>query len=378
MHARDDDKMSINYQELALAGIQKLQPYQPGKPISELAREFGLNEADIVKLASNENPLGPSTKALAAVEKALADLTLYPDGAGYDLKLALSNKLGVAQNQITLGNGSSDLIDFILRVFAAAGDNIVVSQHAFAVYKIQAAIIGLSCTEVPAINYGHDLDGMAAAITERTKVVFITNPNNPTGTWLTTQQIHRFMQKVPSQVMVFLDEAYCEFVQQPDYANGIELLSQYPNMVVARTFSKAYGLAGLRVGYGVSSPEIADLLNRVRPPFNVNSLALVAAVAALADEDYVAKSVAVNSAGLAQLEAAFKAMNIEFIPSVANFVAFKIPATHQANEVFQALLAKGVIVRPVAGYEMPQHLRVSVGTEAQNQIFISALQAILA
>lgn len=366
-----------NYQALALAGIQSLQPYQPGKPISELAREFGLQEENIVKLASNENPLGPSPKVLAAIEKALPELTLYPDGAGFSLKAALSKKLNVVQNQITLGNGSSDLIDFILRVFAAPSDHIIMSQHAFAVYKIQAAIIGLQVTEVPAINYGHDLPGMLKAIKENTKVVFITNPNNPTGTWVSKQALTDFLNQVPKNVLVFLDEAYFEYVQQADYPNGIELLSQYPNLVVARTFSKAYGLAALRVGYGVCSAEIADLLNRVRPPFNVNSLALVAAEAALADTDYVAQSIATNSAGLKQLETAFNQLNIEFVPSVANFIAFRIPAPHKAGEVFQQLLAKGVIVRPIAGYEMPEHLRVSVGTTAENQTFIDALSAIL-
>lgn len=370
--------MNINYIELALAGVQKLQPYQPGKPISELAREFGLDEADIIKLASNENPLGPSPKALAAIEKALPELTLYPDGAGFELKAALSAKLQVAQEQITLGNGSSDIIDFAVRSFAGPGDNIVVSQHAFAIYDIIAQICGVTCQKVPAKDYGHDLDAMAKAINANTKIVFITNPNNPTGTWLTGQEVQAFLRKVPAQVIVFLDEAYCEFVQEPSYANGLELLKEFPNLIVARTFSKAYGLAALRVGYGVSGAAIANVLNRVRPPFNVNSLAMTAATAALSDKDYVARSVDTNSAGLRQLETGFAALNLEYIPSVANFIAFKLPAAHQASAVFQQLLAKGIIVRPVAGYEMPQHLRVSVGTQAQNAAFLAALKAVLA
>ena len=370
--------MTINYQELALVGVQALRPYQPGKPIGELAREFGLKEEDIVKLASNENPLGPSPRVIEAVQQALPDLTLYPDGAGFDLKAALSAKYGVLPTQITLGNGSSDIIDFILRVFASSGDNIVVSQHAFAIYKIQAQIIGLSCTEVPAVNYGHDLTGMLQAITEKTKVVFITNPNNPTGTWVDKHSLEQFLTQVPSHVLVFLDEAYFEYVQAGDaYPNGIDLTRSYPNLVVARTFSKAYGLAALRVGFGICSIEIADLLNRVRPPFNVNSLALVAAQAALADTEYFEKSIQLNSQGLVQLAEGFTQLGVEFIPSVANFIAFKIPASHKAAEVFQALLAKGVIVRPIAGYDMPEYLRVSVGTGAENTTFLDALSAIL-
>lgn len=370
--------MTVNFIENAVLGVQKLQPYQPGKPISELAREFGLNEADIIKLASNENPLGPSPKALAAIEKALPELTLYPDGAGFELKAALSQKLGVSQEQITLGNGSSDLIDFAVRTFASLGDNIVVSQHAFAIYEIIAQICGVDCIKVPAKNYGHDLDAMARAINAHTKVVFITNPNNPTGTWLDQEQMLAFLRQVPPHVIVFLDEAYWEFVQSASYANGLELLKEFPNLIVARTFSKAYGLAALRVGYGISSAQIANLLNRVRPPFNVNSLAMTAATAALNDSAYVQRSIDTNTEGLKQLEQGFDALNIEYIPSVANFIAFKIPAPHQASAVFGQLLAKGIIVRPVAGYEMPQHLRVSVGTFAQNSAFLIALKAVLA
>lgn len=369
--------MQLNYTELALKGVQGLQPYQPGKPIAELAREFGLQEDRIVKLASNENPLGPSARVLEAVSAALPELTLYPDGAGFELKAALSRYLQVNQAQITLGNGSSDLIDFVLRVFAAAGDNIVMSQHAFAIYQIQAQIIGLSSTVVPAKHYAHDLNAMLAAIQDNTKVVFLTNPNNPTGTWIKRLELLEFLDQVPPHVLVFLDEAYCEYVREADYPDGVALLADYPNLIVARTFSKAYGLAALRVGYGVSSAAIADLLNRVRPPFNVNSLAQVAAVAALADQDYVERSVQTNAQGLAQLEAAFQQLSIDYIPSVANFIAFKVPEHLLAQGVFQALLAKGVIVRPVAGYEMPQHLRVSVGTAAENQTFIHALTQIV-
>lgn len=369
--------MTVNFQQLAVTGVQSLQPYQPGKPIDELARELGLNEADIVKLASNENPLGPSPKALAAVQAALTDMTLYPDGAGFVLKKALCDKLGIQPQQIVLGNGSSDILDFITRVFVNDGDNVVTSQHAFAIYGLVAKMVGAECINVPAKNFGHDLDAMAAAINDRTRIVFVTNPNNPTGTWLKKDELVAFLNKVPAQVLVLLDEAYFEYVQEADYPDGIQLLPQYPNLIIARTFSKAYGLAALRVGYSVSSPELADLMNRVRPPFNVNSVALAAAAAALADDDYVARSVAENTAGMQQLTNAFAAMNLSYIPSVGNFIAFKVPAGVKAMDVYNKLLGKGVIVRPVGNYEMPDYLRVSIGTAAENTAFIHALQAVL-
>lgn len=369
--------MSVDFLTLAVEGVQSLQPYQPGKPIDELARELGLNEADIVKLASNENPLGPSPKVLQAIQSALPELTLYPDGAGFVLKKALCDKLGVQADQIVLGNGSSDILDFITRVFVNDGDNVVTSQHAFAIYGLLAKMVGAKCIEVPAKNFGHDLDAMADAINEKTRVVFVTNPNNPTGTWLKKDELVAFLKRVPESVLVLLDEAYFEFVDEPDYPNGLELLADFPNLVVARTFSKAYGLASLRVGYSVSSPKLADLLNRVRPPFNVNSLALVAAEAALKDEDYVAHGVAVNAAGMKQLTNAFTQLGLDYIPSVGNFVAFKMPAGVNAMDVYKKLLSKGVIVRPVANYEMPDYLRVSIGTESQNTTFINALTAVL-
>ena len=370
--------MTTNFKQLAVTGVQSLQPYQPGKPIDELAREFGLNEEDIIKLASNENPLGPSPKVTAVIQESLDELTRYPDGAGFELKQALSQKFGIQKDQITLGNGSSDILDFICRVFVRPGENIVTSQHAFAIYSIVATMVGAQCIQVPAVNFAHDLDAMAEAINEKTRVVFVTNPNNPTGTWINKSELVEFLNKVPSNVLVLLDEAYFEYVQDPNYPDGLTLLNDYPNLVVARTFSKAYGLASLRVGYGVSNPEVADLLNRVRPPFNVNSLALVAAKAALADDDYVQRSIEENSKGMKQLEAAFDQLNIEFIPSAGNFIAFKVPSKITAADLFQQLLAKGVIVRPIAGYEMPDYLRVSIGTETENQGFIDALTQVLA
>ena len=374
--------MAVDFQQLAVEGVRGLMPYQPGKPIDELARELGLKEADIVKLASNENPMGPSPKALAAIQAELADLTRYPDGAGFELKKALCNKLSsdayqVAPEQITLGNGSSDILDFITRVFVNDGDEIVVSQHAFAIYELVARMVGARTLAAPAKDFGHDLDAMLALIGDKTRIVFITNPNNPTGTWLTKDELTAFLDKVPERVLVLLDEAYFEYVDEAEYPDGIQLLSRYPNLVVTRTFSKAYGLASLRVGYGISSPQIADLLNRVRPPFNVDSFALAAAAAALSDDDYVAQSVAANKAGMQQLTAAFEALGLSFIPSVGNFIAFRVPDAMGAMDVYKQLLAKGVIVRPVANYEMPQYLRVSIGTQSENATFISALTAVL-
>ncbi len=375
--------------EKVRAEIQGLRPYQPGKPSDELAREVGLNAADIVKLASNENPIGPSKKAIAAMEKEARELTRYPDGNGFDLKQALCQKLSTDTAQInpeniTLGNGSSDILDFIVTCFVSAGDEVVFSQHAFAIYGLVTTIQGGTSIVVPAKNYGHDLDAMAAAITEKTRLDFVTNPNNPTGTWLTQVEIAAFMAKVPSDVIVVFDEAYFEYVGEADYCDGLTLLADYPNLVVTRTFSKAYGLASLRIGYGISSAAVADLMNRVRPPFNVNSFALAAAVATLNDEDYVAQSKAVNDAGMVYLTQAFDEMGLPYIPSVGNFISFEIPAEidHKpanisAAEVNAQLLASGVIIRPIANYEMPNHLRVSIGTAEENEIFITKLKKIL-
>ncbi|MFT4906469.1 MAG: histidinol-phosphate aminotransferase [Oleispira sp.] len=370
----------------ARAEIQGLRPYQPGKPIDELAREFGLNANDIVKLASNENPIGPSTKAIAAMEKEARELPRYPDGNGFDLKQALCQKLTtdtvvIKPENITLGNGSSDILDFIVKCFVTKGDEVVFSQHAFAIYGLVTKIQGGECIVVPAKNYGHDLDAMAAAITNKTRLVFVTNPNNPTGTWLTQTDIANFMAQVPSNVVVVLDEAYFEYVSEADYCNGLTLLAAHPNLVITRTFSKAYGLAALRVGYGISAPEIADLMNRVRPPFNVNSFALAAAIATLNDVDYVAESKAVNDSGMVYLTQSFDVLALPYIPSVGNFISFEIPVADgsaiNASIVNEKLLEAGVIVRPIANYEMPNHLRVSIGTQTENEIFVAALTKIL-
>lgn len=363
--------MAIDYQSLAVPGVQALSPYQPGKPIEELARELGLNPAEIIKLASNENPLGPSEKALAAAHDALAELCLYPDGNGFDLKQALSNRLGVGMNQITLGNGSNDVLEVITRCFADADSEVVFSQYAFAVYPLVTQAIGARGVSVPARDWGHDLDAMAAAVTDRTRLVFVANPNNPTGTVHKADAIEAFLQKIPEDVLVVLDEAYCEYLTGDDYPDGVQLLPRFPNLIVCRTFSKAWGLAALRCGYSLSSPAIADVLNRVHQPFNVDTVAQAAATAVLGDEAYLQRSREVNSAGLRQLEQAFDLMGLSYIPSAANFVAVEVG--EQALGVYQSLLAHGVIVRPIAGYGMPRHLRVSVGLPEENERFVEAL-----
>lgn len=368
--------MSIDYQGLAVKGVQALSPYQPGKPISELARELGLNPSEIIKLASNENPLGPSEKAVAAVEHALTDLCLYPDGNGFELKQKLSARLGVGADQITLGNGSNDVLEVIARCFAGSDSEVVFSQYAFAVYPLVTQAIGATPVTVPAKDWGHDLDAMAAAVTEHTRLVFVANPNNPTGTVHDADAIAAFLGKIPEDVLVVLDEAYCEYMTGKKDPDGVALLNRFPNLIVCRTFSKAWGLAGLRVGYSLSSPAIADILNRVRQPFNVSSVALAAATAVLDDEDYLQRSRAANAAGLKQLEEAFDQMGLRYIPSSGNFIAVEVGP--QAMGVYQALLAHGVIVRPIAGYGMPNHLRVTVGLPAENEHFIDALSKALA
>ena len=365
----------VNFTELANSEIRSLSPYQPGKPIDELAREFNLNPDDIVKLASNENPMGPSDKALLAIKAELNNLTRYPDGNGYELKLTLSNKLSIDIEQITLGNGSSDILEFIVKCFVSKEDEVIVSQHAFAIYGLVTQVVGGRVVQVPAKNWGHDLDAMADAVTGKTKIIFVTNPNNPTGTWNSKKQLEAFLKKVPANVVVLLDEAYFEYVDETEYPSGLEYLQAFPNLVVTRTFSKAYGLAALRVGYGVCSAEIANLMNRVRPPFNVDSLALAAATACLKDANYVKQSKELNDSGLAQLQAGFEQLNLSWIPSVGNFICFSIPG--RAMQIFQGLLSLGVIVRPVANYEMPDHLRVSVGTQFENQKFLLALKNLL-
>ena len=364
--------------ELSPAYVRAIAPYQPGKPISELAREFGLDERAIVKLASNENPRGISPKALAAVKAALPELGRYPDG--YDLTRALSDRLGVAMQQIVLGNGSNDVLEFAGMAFLAPGCSAVYSQHAFAVYPLATQARGAESIVVPAKNFGHDLEAMLAAIRPDTHVVFIANPNNPTGTMLTAAELESFLERAPKNVVVVVDEAYNEYLDPALRCPSIEWIGRFPNLIVTRTFSKVYGLAGLRVGYAVCHAEVAALLNRVRQPFNVNNLAIVAAVAALADDEFVRASYELNVAGMAQLTDGCKRLGLAWIPSYGNFVTVEIPrkgGASQAGAVFQKLLRLGVIVRPLAGYAMPDHLRVTIGLAAENARFLEALEAVL-
>ena len=372
---------TTDFKQLAVTGVQALHPYQPGKPIEELERELGIS--NILKLASNENPLGASPQAQAALTAALTTLELYPDGSGYQLKQAIAEKFGLRSEQITLGNGSNDVLELIARAFLDNQRAAVISEHAFAVYQIVTQAVGAELQIAKAnpadhqtMPYGHNLANLAAKITDKTRVVFIANPNNPTGTWLSTTALHSFLQRVPSDVIVVLDEAYTEYVQEAECPNALAWLEEFPNLIVTRTFSKIYGLAGLRVGYAVSNPVIADLLNRVRQPFNVNSLALTAAQAALADDAFLQHSVDTNAAGLVQWRAACEENGWEYIPTVGNFITVNMQ--RPAAPLYDALLREGVIVRPIGGYGLPQHLRITIGTTAQNTRCIEALKKVLA
>ena len=368
--------MSCDFLALALPGVQKLSPYVPGKPIEELAREFDLDPAQIIKLASNENPLGPAPMALKAIQQELPYLTRYPDGNGFALKQAISRRFGFDSAMITLGNGSNDILELLARAFVAPEHEVVFSQHAFAVYPIVTQAVGARAVEVPAVNWGHDLQAMAAAVTPATRIIFVANPNNPTGTWVGRSELEAFLDQVPEHVLVVLDEAYTEYVDDQNALNGFDYVAKYRNLIVSRTFSKAYGLAALRVGYCVSHPDIADVLNRVRQPFNVNNLALAAAVASLSDNAYLEESRRANREGMIQLEQGFAEQGLSWIPSRGNFVA--VDVGRDAAPVYQGLLRRGVIVRPVAGYGMPNHLRVTVGLPLQNQRFLDALAEVLA
>ncbi len=365
-------KKSIS--QLAVQGVQKLIPYKAGKPVDELERELGLTE--IVKLASNENALGPGPKAVAAIKNTLPELSRYPDGNGFALKTALAKRLNVSTEQITLGNGSNEILELLARTFLTPELDVVFSQHAFAVYPLVTQAVGAKACVAPALNYGHDLSVMLALVNKKTRLVFIANPNNPTGTLLSSIELKEFITALPQTVICVLDEAYFEFVDDADKSDAIAWLNEYPNLIITRTFSKAYGLAGLRVGYSLSSVEIADLLNRVRQPFNNNALALTAAEAALSDNEYLAETIAMNNKGMAQLTSAFKDLGLSWIPSYGNFVSVNLKQA--AMPIYQALLKKGVIVRPVANYEMPDFLRISIGTEQENQFFLNAFKNVLA
>ena len=363
----------------ALVQIRQLHPYSPGKPVEELERELGIGNA--IKLASNENPLGCSPRALGVLAEASEHLELYPDANAYYLKQQLAQKLGVEQDQITIGNGSNDVLDLVARSFLDASTEAVFSQYAFMVYGMVTQACGAKASIAPALGpgsaspYGHDLDAMAALINDKTRLVFIANPNNPTGTWLQADELRRFVERVPEHIAIVVDEAYFEYVELQQYPDTLQWLGQFPNLIVTRTFSKIYGLAGLRVGYSVSSTELCGLFNRVRQPFNGNSLGLAAAQAALEDDDFVAQSRASNARGLRSMQQWFAQRGIDYIPSAGNFLTVRFGAN--SPQIYQQLLQRGVIVRPVANYGLPEHLRISVGTEPQLQRLYLVLGEIL-
>lgn len=367
--------MSCDLINLATPGVAGLHPYQPGKPVEELERELGIK--NIIKLASNENPLGSGEKAKQAL-LSTSELSRYPDGNGHDLKMALSKLHGVNPDQITLGNGSNEILELITRAISGSQHEIIFSENAFAVYPLVTQAVGAKAVVVPAQDWGHDTVAMKAAINKNSRVMFIANPNNPTGTWLDKQTLRTLLKSIPDHMVVVLDEAYFEYVEEDDYPNCAQWVNEFPQLLVTRTFSKAYGLAGLRIGYGISHRDIADLMNRVRQPFNVNSLALSAAKAALTDHEHLQQSIRLNQSGMAQLTSAFDAMNLQYIPSVGNFICVDIKQSGQSGmEIYKNLLHKGVIVRPVDNYGMPNHLRVTIGLEKENEKFINALDSVL-
>ena len=359
--------------------VRAIAPYQGGKPISEVAREFGLDEARIVKLASNENPLGIPESAKRAMTAAMADLARYPDSNGFDLKAAISAKFDVPAEWITLGNGSNDILELAARSLVSLGQSVVYSQYSFAVYPLATQAIGARAIVVAAKDFGHDLPAMRAAITDDTRLVFVANPNNPTGTFIDGEQIAAFIRSVPPHVVIVLDEAYTEYLSPSQRYDAFAWVAQHPNLIVSRSFSKAYGLAGLRIGFGIAQPGLTDLMNRLRQPFNVNSIAQAAAIAALQDEAFLKKSAEINSQGYRQLTAAFDQMGITYVPSVGNFVLFRAGDDDTAGaKVNLALLKQGIIVRPVANYGLPQWLRVSIGLPEENEAFLVALKSVLA
>ncbi|MEY3201753.1 MAG: hypothetical protein RIR70_1303 [Pseudomonadota bacterium] len=364
--------MKDSLQSLAPDYIRAISPYVPGKPISQLAREMGIPVERIVKLASNENPLGMSPRARQAVEAALQSIERYPDD--FDLKAALSERTGVPVSGIVLGNGSNDVLDILARVFLAPGCSAVFSQYAFAVYPIATQTQGARAIVTPAKHYGHDLAAMREAIAPDTRVVWVANPNNPTGTMIPKAALHDFIKAVPRDVIVVLDEAYNEYLPPAERPDTTSWLREFPNLVITRTFSKIFGMAGLRVGYALADEAVADLMNRVRQPFNCNNLALAGAVAALDDGAFLAQSYELNRAGMAQILEGAKRLGLAHIPAHGNFITLELDEAAQIN---QKLLRQGVIVRPLAGYGMPRHLRVSIGREHENARFLEALEAAL-
>lgn len=351
--------------------LRELSPYEPGKPIEDVARELGLQPHEIIKLASNENPLGPSPKALAAMQETLLRSHFYPDGGGFYLREAIAAKTGLKRENVILGCGSNEIIELIGKAFLNPGDEIVTARHAFIVYKLMATLFGATTVEVPDPGFAHDLDAMLAAITPKTREVFIANPNNPTGTLLTSDQLDRFMDRVPENVIVVLDEAYYEFLPEPP--DTLRYVREGRNVVVLRTFSKIQGLANLRVGYGIARADLVEVLQKTRQPFNVNGIAQAGALAGLLDDDHQRQTRELTLQGRAWMEAQFAAMGLEYVPSHANFVLVRVG---DGKAVFQALLKKGVIIRDMNAYGLPEWIRVSIGTMAQNERFVAELKAL--
>jgi histidinol-phosphate aminotransferase len=364
--------MKINFRELANTAISTLTPYQPSKPIEELERELGITSS--IKLAGNENPLGPSPKAILAAAEALQKGNIYPDGNYYSFKQALAHFLSVKPEQLTIGNGSENILELIIKSYLCKHDEAIISQYAFLTIPILLQSYGARSIVVPAHNWGHDIFAMTKAINHKTRVLFLVNPNNPTGTYTTVDEFRRLLEAVPPHILIVIDEAYFEYISTPDYPNGLTFLQDYPNLVITRTFSKAYGLAALRLGYAVSSPEIADILNRARLPFNVNTPAAKAGCAALADQEHVQKSFRFNQVGMQQLEIGLQKLNLSYIPSIANFITVNVG---NGVAVYQELLTKGVIVRPLQSYGMPQHIRVTIGTPEEIERFVETMANIV-
>ncbi|MBA3661829.1 MAG: histidinol-phosphate transaminase [Gammaproteobacteria bacterium] len=364
--------MRIDFRHLANSSLQNLIPYQPGKPIEELERELGITSS--IKLASNENPLGASSLAIQAMQAALRDAHIYPDGSCYDLKNVLAQRLEIQSNQITVGNGSENILELIVKAYLHKGDTAIISEYAFLTIPILLQSYGVSAKVIPAELWGHNIKQMVAAIDEKTRVLFLVNPNNPTGTYTNAEDFQYLLDHVPQDVLIVVDEAYSEYITLADYPNTLALLHNYPNVVLTRTFSKVYGLAALRLGYSVSSPEIADMLNRARLPFNVNSIAIKAACAALSDADHLNKSLQLNITGMQQIEDYLKQHQIPYIPSIGNFITVDVG---NGLSVYQKFLLEGVIIRPLQAYHMPRHIRITIGTQEQNERFLRAFHHIM-
>ena len=371
--------MSNRFLDRAVPGVQRLHPYIPGKPVSELEREYGVT--NIIKLASNENPVGPGALARKAMQDALNEVEFYPDGGCFDLKTALAKRHAMDPDCITVGNGSNDVLVLLAEAFLTPDLEAIYSQYSFAVYALAVQAVGATARVTPAnapdhaMPLGHDLDAMAAQINTKTRLIFVANPNNPTGTVLGAGPLRSFIERVPETALVVIDEAYFEYVSCRDYPDTSRWLVDFPNLVVTRTFSKVFGLAGLRVGYSLSRPEIAEILNRVRQPFNVNSIAQVAAIAALDDSAHLEESISVNAQGLVELAAACDRLGLRYVPSVCNFLLVNMG--RPAMPVYEELLRRSLIVRPVGNYGLPNHLRISIGLKDQNRRLIDALEEVL-